>query len=77
VPLPGTTNVPRLEENLAADDVTLNEAELGQLDDLSSRVELPRFPRSPDQPLTWPANGKIGAISCARIGVPHVTRKDR
>jgi aryl-alcohol dehydrogenase-like predicted oxidoreductase len=26
--------------NLAADDVTLNEAELAQLDDLSSRVEI-------------------------------------
>jgi aryl-alcohol dehydrogenase-like predicted oxidoreductase len=40
VPIPGTTKVHRLEENLAADDVTLNEAELAQLDDLSSRVEI-------------------------------------
>jgi aryl-alcohol dehydrogenase-like predicted oxidoreductase len=40
VPIPGTTKVHRLEENLAADDVTRNEAELAQLDDLSSRVEI-------------------------------------
>ena len=40
VPISGTTKVDRLEENLAADDVTLNEAELAQRDDLSSRVEI-------------------------------------
>jgi aryl-alcohol dehydrogenase-like predicted oxidoreductase len=40
VPIPGTTKLHRLEENLAAADVTLTEAELVQLDDLSSRVEI-------------------------------------
>jgi aryl-alcohol dehydrogenase-like predicted oxidoreductase len=40
VPIPGTTKVHRLKENLAAADVTLTEAELTQLDDLSSRIEI-------------------------------------
>ena len=40
VPIPGTTKLHRLEENLAAADVSLTEAELIQLDDLSSRIEI-------------------------------------
>ena len=40
VPIPGTTKPHRLEENLAAADVTLTAGELDQLDDLSSRVEV-------------------------------------
>jgi aryl-alcohol dehydrogenase-like predicted oxidoreductase len=40
VPIPGTTKLHRLEENLAAADVTLTEAELSQLNDLSSRIEI-------------------------------------
>src|SRR5215207_6063441 len=56
VPIPGTTKLHRLEENLAAADVTLTEVELSQLNDLSShrgpRRPLSRSARSPDQPLT-------------------------
>jgi aryl-alcohol dehydrogenase-like predicted oxidoreductase len=40
VPIPGTTKLHRLEENLAAADVTLTEAEVTQLTDLSSRIEI-------------------------------------
>ena len=40
VPIPGTTKPHRLEENLAAADVTLTEAELSQLNELSSRIEI-------------------------------------
>jgi aryl-alcohol dehydrogenase-like predicted oxidoreductase len=48
VPIPGTTKLHRLEENLASADVTLTEAELGQLNDLSSRIEI-QGGRYPDQ----------------------------
>ena len=48
MPIPGTTKVHRLEENLAAADVTLTEAELSQLNDLSSRIEI-HGGRYPDQ----------------------------
>ena len=40
VPIPGTTKLHRLEENLAAADVTLTVGELSQLNDLSSRIEI-------------------------------------
>ena len=40
VPIPGTTKVHRLEENLAAADVVLTDSELNQLGDLSSRIEI-------------------------------------
>ena len=40
MPIPGTTKLHRLEENLAAADVTLTAGELSQLNDLSSRVEI-------------------------------------
>jgi aryl-alcohol dehydrogenase-like predicted oxidoreductase len=40
VPIPGTTKLHRLEENLAAADLTLTEAELTQLNDLSSWIEI-------------------------------------
>jgi aryl-alcohol dehydrogenase-like predicted oxidoreductase len=40
VPIPGTTKLHRLEENLAAADVSLTEAELTQLNELSSRIEV-------------------------------------
>jgi aryl-alcohol dehydrogenase-like predicted oxidoreductase len=40
VPIPGTTKLHRLEENLAAADVTLTETELAQLNDLSSQIEI-------------------------------------
>ena len=48
VPIPGTTKLHRLEENLAAADVTLTDSELDQLDDLSSRIEIHggRYPDS-------------------------------
>jgi aryl-alcohol dehydrogenase-like predicted oxidoreductase len=48
VPSPGTTKLHRLEENLAAADVILTEAELSQLNDLSSRIEI-HGDRYPDQ----------------------------
>ena len=48
VPIPGTTKLHRLEENLAAAEVTLTEAELSQLNDLSSRIEI-HGGRYPDQ----------------------------
>ena len=40
MPIPGTTKLHRLEENLAAADVSLTDSELDQLDDLSSRIEI-------------------------------------
>jgi aryl-alcohol dehydrogenase-like predicted oxidoreductase len=40
VPIPGTTKLHRLEENLAAADVALTQAEVTQLTDLSSRIEV-------------------------------------
>ena len=48
VPIPGTTKLHRLEENLAAADVTLTQAELADLNELSSRIEIQggRYPDS-------------------------------
>jgi len=40
VPIPGTTKLHRLEENLAAADVTLTEPELADLDTLSSKIDI-------------------------------------
>jgi aryl-alcohol dehydrogenase-like predicted oxidoreductase len=40
VPIPGTTKLHRLEENLAAAEVTLTPAELTRLDGLSARFEI-------------------------------------
>lgn len=40
VPIPGTTKLPRLEENLASADVTLTSDELERIDEYSSRIEL-------------------------------------
>ena len=40
VPIPGTTKLHRLEENLAAADVVLTESELAQLDELSSKIDI-------------------------------------
>jgi aryl-alcohol dehydrogenase-like predicted oxidoreductase len=40
VPIPGTTKPHRLEENLAAADITLTPAELSRLDGLSSQFEI-------------------------------------
>ena len=40
VPIPGTTKLHRLEENLAAADVTLSADELAQLNELSSRIDI-------------------------------------
>ncbi|HET9649487.1 MAG TPA: aldo/keto reductase [Microlunatus sp.] len=40
VPIPGTTKPHRLEENLAAAEVTLDDAELIELDELSTTIEI-------------------------------------
>ena len=40
VPIPGTTKLHRLEENLAAADVTLTADELADLADLSARIDI-------------------------------------
>ena len=40
VPIPGTTKLHRLEENIAAADVTLSGGELSQLTDASSKIEI-------------------------------------
>ncbi|WP_371402838.1 aldo/keto reductase [Kribbella sp. NBC_00662] len=40
VPIPGTTKLHRLEENLAAADVTLSAGELDRLTEASSRIEI-------------------------------------
>ena len=40
VPIPGTTKLHRLEENLGAANVKLNEADLKQIDDASSSMKL-------------------------------------
>ena len=40
VPIPGTTKLHRLEENLGAANVELNEADLKQIDEASSSMKL-------------------------------------
>ena len=40
VPIPGTTKLHRLEENIAAADVTLSGDELARLTDASSKIEI-------------------------------------
>lgn len=40
VPIPGTTKLHRLDENLAATDLELTEADLAELDELSTRVRI-------------------------------------
>jgi len=40
VPIPGTTKLHRLEENLGAANVELNEADLEQIDEASSSMKL-------------------------------------
>ena len=40
VPIPGTTKLHRLEENLGAADITLSDDELAQLTDASSKIEI-------------------------------------
>ena len=48
VPIPGTTKLHRLEENIAAADVTLSGDELSQLTDASSKIEIQggRYPEA-------------------------------
>jgi aryl-alcohol dehydrogenase-like predicted oxidoreductase len=48
VPIPGTTKLHRLEENIAAADVTLSTEELAQLTEASSRIEI-QGGRYPDE----------------------------
>jgi len=40
VPIPGTTKLHRLEENLAAVDVELTAGDLREIDDAASKIEL-------------------------------------
>jgi aryl-alcohol dehydrogenase-like predicted oxidoreductase len=40
VPIPGTTKLHRLEENLGAADITLSDDDLAQLTDASSKIEI-------------------------------------
>jgi aryl-alcohol dehydrogenase-like predicted oxidoreductase len=40
VPIPGTTKLQRLEENLGATDVTLSPADMAEIDDIFSRIEV-------------------------------------
>ena len=40
VPIPGTTKVSRLDENLGAADVELTKDDLREIDDASSRIEI-------------------------------------
>ena len=40
VPIPGTRSIARLEENLGATDVTLDEADLSQLESISPRASV-------------------------------------
>jgi aryl-alcohol dehydrogenase-like predicted oxidoreductase len=46
VPIPGTTKLERLEENLAAVDVDLTPGELQRIDDATSQIQIQgaRFP---------------------------------
>ena len=48
VPIPGTTKLHRLEENLAAADLTLDDAELDRLTEASDRLEFQggRYPEA-------------------------------
>jgi len=39
VPIPGTTKLHRLEENIGAASLQLNDADLGQLNDGASKIE--------------------------------------
>ena len=57
VPIPGTTKLHRVEENLAAADLTLTEEDLARLTEASDHADiqggtLPRLPRSPNQPMS-------------------------
>jgi pyridoxine 4-dehydrogenase len=40
VPIPGTTKLPRLEENLGAEDVELTRDDLREIDEATSRIEI-------------------------------------
>ncbi len=46
VPIPGTTKLPRLEENLAAADIQLTPAELQRIEEGTARIQIQgaRFP---------------------------------
>lgn len=48
VPIPGTTKIARLEENIAASDITLNTADLEQIDAAAARITVQgsRYPAS-------------------------------
>jgi aryl-alcohol dehydrogenase-like predicted oxidoreductase len=48
VPIPGTTKLHRLEENIAAADITLSTEDLAQLTEASSRIEI-QGGRYPDE----------------------------
>jgi aryl-alcohol dehydrogenase-like predicted oxidoreductase len=48
VPIPGTTKLHRLEENLGAVNITLSPQDLGQIDEASSQITVAgeRYPES-------------------------------
>jgi aryl-alcohol dehydrogenase-like predicted oxidoreductase len=48
VPIPGTTKIHRLEENMGAANVTLSEDDLKQIDDATAQIEIvgARYPES-------------------------------
>lgn len=48
VPIPGTTKVHRLEENLGADKIELTEADLKEIDDVMSKIDI-QGKRYPEQ----------------------------
>jgi hypothetical protein len=74
-PDPGTTKLPRLKENLAADDITLAKAELGQLGDLSLRIEVHggRYPEALEAQPTFDAlaRGRHGRVRVSPTGDRH------
>src|SRR3954454_1769324 len=49
VPIPGTTKLHRLEENIAAADVQLSEAELHDIEEAASRIEIQGERYAPQQ----------------------------
>ncbi len=51
VPIPGTRRLPRLEENIAAANVALTNADFAELDDASAEVKIvgERYPEAMQQ----------------------------
>ena len=68
MPIPGTTKLHRLEENLGAADVELTAEDLREIDAAASQIAVqgaryPEQPRTPDRAMT--VNGRRAQLRCA------------